>query len=190
MNSSTPSFDYAKNWAESQQKVWDGWFDAVRQYVAIEPTQPLQRHYDKSLATGEKIVKGIVGVQAEAVRNSFAALMTQPEGTQPLASWAKMGQQMCDNWETIQTRLWDLWFESLKSVRISYSRTEAEGSWEALWEDWQAVIQGILKLQADFAQQLIPPIETAKAPGPRKQGAERKSQKSGAPSPGEHQEVA
>lgn len=132
-NASKKAQATTKSWTETQTKIFDKWFQTVKEAAA--PTDIFEQVQQTTVDTYEASVRNALEAQAQLSRisvDAIAAFVPSAEkGADPAA--IKQLRTMVDSWTDAQAEVWSSWFEVARKFDTSL--------WSDSWDKFTESVQ-------------------------------------------------
>lgn len=137
-----------KTWTESQQKVWDSYFETMQ---GLGKTQS-QRAWESTLSMGEKMLKDMLNSQNQWLASWVDGLSSMSGVPAQMVDSARQYQELSAQWNKTQAELISNWFSMLKK----FAPTTPAPAWadmsQNMFKAWQDSTQSIFDAQMQWMQ--------------------------------------
>jgi hypothetical protein len=156
-----------KSWTETQTTMWDRWFDTLK-----STGQPSAADaWAKTLDTWQQSVGDTLKAQSDLTKMCVDNLRKVPGSGEWIGEMAKQAEEMMQQMNSTQQKLWDDWFAALKKGDPS----KASGVWEQegqkILEAWQQSMRDAIDAHMERASGWIESLE--KEPGSKPTGPKK-----------------
>ncbi len=104
-----------ETWTESQKRLWEGLSTVMPAFRKPQGMEAWQETYMRNLSAWEKSVQDAMAFQATWMKQ-WAGRVIREKGTpEAMADWNRQAQEVMDYWLETQNKLWEGWFELLRS---------------------------------------------------------------------------
>lgn len=146
MDMNTQMEGMVKSWADTQKKVWDGYFDSLQAMQGLGKSQPT-RMLESTMSMGKEMLTDMFKTQMEGTQAWVDGLAKMEGVPAPVVDGARQFQEMNVRWNKTQSELLENWFGMLKS----FTPTNPMDAWseipQATLKSWQETAQGIMNEQ-------------------------------------------
>ncbi len=135
-----------KAWTETQTKMWDAWREGLQGTGRSAATDVWQ----KTLETWQKSVDDTFDAQAKLSKLWLDGLRSTRANPESMTEFSKQVEQMIQQMQQTQRRLWEGCFNALKGI----DPRSSSGSWEEqahqVFQHWQDIAQKAMEAQAEL----------------------------------------
>jgi hypothetical protein len=147
--------DMMKSWMDTQQELWDSYFNGMQGVGKSQATQL----WESTLNTGEELWKNFFQSQADWISTWVHNLETMEGVPKQVVDSAQQFQEMSEQWNKTQIGLLQNWFSMLKNF-IPASPGDVWADFpKSMLNSWQDTTQMIMDAQIKWMSSWMGKVE-------------------------------
>jgi hypothetical protein len=146
MNWNTQFETMMKSWADTQRKVFDGYFSSIQGL----PHSQYKGMWESTLGMGEEMLKNMLRTQMHGLTAWVDGLVKTENVPAQVVESARQFQEMAAQWNKTQVELIENWFGMLKKFSPSTPSIDWTEMPETMFKKWQETMQGVMDGQTKW----------------------------------------
>lgn len=153
--------DWLGAWTGMQQRLWDGWLQAVNSFSGqtARGGEAWKQEYRQRLEDWERSVHRALEAQNRWARQWAGRLGAEGEAPDVVRQWVLQMQNMMSGWTAAQAQLWSAWFESVKHLDPEEVAERWENEGQQVLQAWEEAAQRAQDTLSEMSKEAVKETE-------------------------------